>query len=70
MTTKNNEIIRLSLTPTEGLLIGVFIDGAMEQYEAASVEERQDPDLQRMYDICKRLRPFLPRTEKSNDDTQ
>lgn len=37
-------LIRLSLTPTEGLLIGVFLDGAIEQYEAASVEERQDPD--------------------------
>jgi hypothetical protein len=54
------EIIRLSLTPTEGLLIGVFLDGAIEQYESASPEERNDPDLQKMYDICKRLRPYLP----------
>lgn len=58
-----SELIRLSLTPVEGLLIGVFLDGAMEQYEAASIEERQDSDLQAMYDMCKRLRPFLPRAE-------
>jgi hypothetical protein len=57
----NTEIIRLSLTPTEGLLIGTFLDGAMEQYEAASIEERQDADLQAMYEMCKRIRPFLPK---------
>lgn len=57
------EIIRLALTPSEGLLIGVFLDGAMEQYESASIEERQDTDLQAMYDMCKRIRPFLPRVE-------
>ena len=56
-----SEIIRLSLTPAEGLLIGVFLDGAIEQYEAASIEERQDADLQTMYEMCKRLRPFLPK---------
>jgi len=58
-----SELIRLSLTPTEGLLIGTFLDGAMEQYEAASVEERQDPDLQMMCDMCKRIRPYLPKVE-------
>lgn len=58
------EIIRLSLTPAEGLLIGVFLDGAMEQYEASSIEDRQDADLQAMYDMCKRIRPFLPRVEE------
>lgn len=58
-----SELIRLSLTPAEGFLIGVFLDGAMEQYEAASIEERQDSDLQAVYDMCKRLRPFLPRAE-------
>lgn len=57
------DLIRLSLTPSEGLLIGVFLDGAMEQYEAASIEERQDTDLQAMYDMCKRIRPFLPKVE-------
>jgi hypothetical protein len=57
------ELIRLSLTPAEGLLIGVFLDGAMEQYESASVEERQDADLQAMYEMCKRIRPFLPKAE-------
>lgn len=56
-----SEIIRLSLTPAEGLLIGVFLDGAMEQYEAASIEERQDSDLQAIYEMCKRIRPFLPK---------
>lgn len=59
-----SEIIRLSLTPSEGLLIGVFLDGAMEQYEAASIEDRQDTDLQAMYEMCKRIRPFLPRAEE------
>lgn len=58
------ELIRLSLTPAEGLLIGVFLDGAMEQFEAASIEERQDADLQAMYDMCKRIRPFLPKVEE------
>lgn len=53
-------LIRLSLTPAEGMLIGVFLDGAIEQYEAASIEERQDADLQAMYEMCKRLRPYLP----------
>lgn len=57
------ELIRLSLTPTEGLLLGVFLDSAMEQVESASVEERQDGDIQTMYDMCKRLRPFLPKAE-------
>lgn len=56
-------IIRLSLTPVEGLLIGTFLDGAIEQYEAATIEERQDEDLVRMYEICKRIRPYLPRAE-------
>jgi len=54
------QIIRLDLNFQEGLLIGTFLDGAMEQYEAASIEERHDPDIQMMYDICKKLRPLLP----------
>lgn len=53
-------LIRLSLTPAEGLLIGSFIDGFMEQYEASSVEERQDKDLQVAYGMCLKLRPYLP----------
>lgn len=57
------ELIRLSLTPTEGLLIGTFLDGAMEQVEAASPEERQDADIQAMYEMCKRLRPYLPKVQ-------
>lgn len=56
-----SEIIRLSLTPMEGLLIGSFIDGFMEQYEASSVEERNDKDLQVAYEMCKRVRPYLPK---------
>lgn len=59
--TGNKELIRLTLTPMEGLLIGTMLDAAMEQYEAASVEERNDPDLVLAYDIWKRVRPFLPK---------
>lgn len=57
------ELIRISLTPAEGMMIGVFLDVAMEQVEAASIEERQDADIQAMYEMCKRIRPFLPRAE-------
>ena len=56
-------LIRLSLTQGEGLLIGSFIDGFIEQYESSSVEERQDKDLQMAYEMCKRLRPFLPKVD-------
>lgn len=56
----NSEIYNLSLTLAEAVLIGAFLDGAMEQYESASLEERQDPGLQLMYSTCKRLRPYLP----------
>lgn len=58
-----SELIRLSLTPAEGMLLGSFIDGFTEQYEGASVEERQDADLIVAYDMCKRLRPYLPKAE-------
>jgi hypothetical protein len=57
------ELIRLSLTHMEGIMLGAFLDSAMEQVEAASVEERQDGDIQMMYDMCKRLRQFLPKAE-------
>lgn len=57
----SENLIRLTLTPAEGLMIGVMIDAAIEQFEAASIEERNDPDMIVAYDIWKRLRPYLPR---------
>ena len=54
-------LIRLTLTPQEGLLIGSFIDGFMEEFANSSVEERQDSDLMMAYEMCCKIRPYLPK---------
>jgi len=56
-------IIRLSLTPAEGLLIGLMLDAAIEQYEAASFEERNDEDIKRAHSIWLNVRRYLPSLE-------
>ena len=59
-----DNLIRLTLTPTEGLMIGTLLDAVIEQHASASIEERNDPGIARMYDICTRIRPFLPKVKE------
>ncbi len=59
------ELIRLTLTAQEGLLLGSFIDGFMEQFEGSSIEDRQDPDILVAYEMCVKMRPYLPKLKES-----
>ena len=58
-----NQIIRLTLTPQEGVMIAVMLQAAVEQYEVASIEERNDPDMVVAYEIWTKLLKLLPSVE-------
>jgi len=55
-----SQLIRLTLTPQEGIMIAVMLRAAADQYESASIEERNDPDMIAAYDIWMKILKFLP----------
>jgi len=57
-------IYNFSFNQQEALLLSSMVEAAMEQYESASFEERQDADLQAAYAIWSHLHDRLPRMPK------